>query len=947
MTAQRESSPCPRSIKETPSVPANTQNPGQGRGSREIELRDVQSNLHSLKKLYGLLLVEGNDDQKASSTNLDEKARLLLKKLLDGAAEQVLQSHSKIMAQQSVAVKPERSQGQLKLQSVMGTPETSPMCIRNKDLNCHPATLQVDQSEFKQTLLSTIPGLPVLKFSATTAENRSKQYQGCEKRRLKRLDSTKDKKVLDEAIEKMDKPRDEHLHLHNFDHHSQGDRGPVKDLESKQKTSKCEKPRMKRVREIQRNLSTVSSILDPMGSPAMWVRSESQYNHSDKNGKKDEKNISLPDEVAIAIQRLEACILGDQELTRNVTHCHQSCRTINSINDADILDQLVEKKDGATQTSGPIEQDLVMNQTTKSVLDGNYLPSLRMSHKRLKHKDATLHTGQMSQSCNPVAEKIEVLNQLTSKKDGKAKQNTLTDQLLVNQESNQVPACNDFQSRRLSQMGGKNKETALPDQLLSQTPKIALKINDSLSQVTGQKDRRNMVVTMTNASESRKLDPQRNELSSQIILSQKDQKVCQSSKPIQEKHLLPSQKVGFPAHGKIKDRPTNKTMKITTSKPLKPSHHFVGPTLILEDLVDPHPKKDQRSEKIERRSSKLNQKMMDRSRSGSKKDKPHEVISRPTMRDHQNQMAISPSPSKAKDPLDRPRMRSHKISQMAPQRMNLPRQHEATSDSFSSWTSQQQSSTTTGEREDDPPPQQRIPMQHTARSPSWHVGPTSRMRRNLSREKGIQENSPPPCHMRRRYITAESSSSCSDSPPDRKIGRLRRLKNKLAIIFHHHHHHHHHHHNKHDNDGDEFVKGHRSLQKHHGSLWKHLGKILRHSSKAEDHGKLMAEVCGEHAAENFTRSKARNMPRKAQQGHLHALVEGLLRHIWHRKKSKPSMTNIKRLGEAYNGKGDVKKLHWWQNFHKRGGLKLANKIKPRIRLGFRAKKPQLRDAHMR
>ncbi|KAG0462271.1 hypothetical protein HPP92_020747 [Vanilla planifolia] len=59
----------------------------------DSELESLISQLHSLKKLYGLL-------QKRSPTDhlLDEKSRLLLKKLLDDAAHQVLQTQVKVIS---------------------------------------------------------------------------------------------------------------------------------------------------------------------------------------------------------------------------------------------------------------------------------------------------------------------------------------------------------------------------------------------------------------------------------------------------------------------------------------------------------------------------------------------------------------------------------------------------------------------------------------------------------------------------------------------------------------------------------------------------------------------------------------------------------------------------------------------------------------------------------
>ncbi|CAL5368818.1 unnamed protein product [Camellia sinensis] len=60
-----------------------------------MELEDVESDLQALRKLYGLLQSNGNGSQSESLEYLDEKARVVLKNLLDGATERVFEAHSK------------------------------------------------------------------------------------------------------------------------------------------------------------------------------------------------------------------------------------------------------------------------------------------------------------------------------------------------------------------------------------------------------------------------------------------------------------------------------------------------------------------------------------------------------------------------------------------------------------------------------------------------------------------------------------------------------------------------------------------------------------------------------------------------------------------------------------------------------------------------------------
>ncbi|KAK1324770.1 hypothetical protein QJS10_CPA01g03037 [Acorus calamus] len=64
-------------------------------GKVELELEDVWSDVQSLRKLYGLLHISGNVEEREGSENLDEKSRFLLKRLLDGATQQAFQFQAK------------------------------------------------------------------------------------------------------------------------------------------------------------------------------------------------------------------------------------------------------------------------------------------------------------------------------------------------------------------------------------------------------------------------------------------------------------------------------------------------------------------------------------------------------------------------------------------------------------------------------------------------------------------------------------------------------------------------------------------------------------------------------------------------------------------------------------------------------------------------------------
>ncbi|GAV78667.1 hypothetical protein CFOL_v3_22132 [Cephalotus follicularis] len=153
--------------------------------------------------------------------------------------------------------------------------------------------------------------------------------------------------------------------------------------------------------------------------------------------------------------------------------------------------------------------------------------------------------------------------------------------------------------------------------------------------------------------------------------------------------------------------------------------------------------------------------------------------------------------------------------------------------------------------------------------------------------------------------------------PTKEIGGLKRLKNKLGLIFHHHHHHHHHHHDSDTKPG------------HTKSTWNNLRHMFDHSNKKQN------KAYADHAAGKLRKSTVSKLPSKQQVGHFHALVEGLMRHVHHSKTSKPSIGGVGRLQNR-----KMKKLHWWQMLKRRGGVKLPNR--GHVKLGFKSKKRQLR-----
>ncbi|WCJ25164.1 kokopelli [Euphorbia peplus] len=156
-----------------------------------------------------------------------------------------------------------------------------------------------------------------------------------------------------------------------------------------------------------------------------------------------------------------------------------------------------------------------------------------------------------------------------------------------------------------------------------------------------------------------------------------------------------------------------------------------------------------------------------------------------------------------------------------------------------------------------------------------------------------------------------SSRKMHRKSPDKATGRLRRLKNKLQLIFHHHHHHHHHH-----NHGEKSASN--DTKDHRRSMWKHLGTIFHHKEKEKMYEKQAVR-------------KLKTLPvTKKQAGQFQTLVKGMARHVKQSKKAKVPKGRIP-------GHRDNKQ--WWKLFHGRQGRGVKLPKGGRIRLG---KKPQLR-----
>ncbi|KAL5546925.1 hypothetical protein UlMin_006612 [Ulmus minor] len=165
------------------------------------------------------------------------------------------------------------------------------------------------------------------------------------------------------------------------------------------------------------------------------------------------------------------------------------------------------------------------------------------------------------------------------------------------------------------------------------------------------------------------------------------------------------------------------------------------------------------------------------------------------------------------------------------------------------------------------------------------------------------------------YLRREKKNS------EKTIGRLRRIKNKLGLIFHHHHHHHHHHHDNNRNP----------LEGHKRSSWKHLQKIF--------HGKSREKkiVHGQEVGKKDRKSVVKHDKKGA--GNVNALAKGLLGQVGRPRNSKAGGKGGMQGLRPRNMKAE-KRFNWW-HLLRHGGVKLPNR-RGRVKLGFGNARPKLK-----
>ncbi|CAO2043590.1 unnamed protein product [Urochloa humidicola] len=160
---------------------------------------------------------------------------------------------------------------------------------------------------------------------------------------------------------------------------------------------------------------------------------------------------------------------------------------------------------------------------------------------------------------------------------------------------------------------------------------------------------------------------------------------------------------------------------------------------------------------------------------------------------------------------------------------------------------------------------------------------------------------------------------------EKRVGRLRMLKSKIAMVFHHRHDHHHH-----FGRGGQEEEGPSSRaipgEHHRGSPWGFLGEMFHRTERRGKEKTTSRMVVGAPPAKS--RGGA-----GAGAGNIHALFDAVRRHLRSKRRA-PATASVKMRRTANRSRALAKKMHWWQRLKQRRGRKEVAAGRPRRRLGF-------------
>ncbi|XXG43890.1 hypothetical protein AAC387_Pa01g3827 [Persea americana] len=868
-----------------------------------MELEDLRSDLNALKKLYGLLQSKGNILQVSGSENLDDTSRQLLKKLLDGATEQAFQSHSKITTEKSSAsVLPDSLQK-------LPTSNTNPSMEKET-----PKSAQAPEERDESQSHQGASAAELQKKLKRETRKEGSFCRICEKSDAKgQILSTKEKNISSDSNEKTQMMNKNHVHrpghgrFKTQDHLSKTEQG--KQLESREEETQGP------LAKIHKNPRTVG--LGPHSTISLLVLHKGSENGPLELNKKKEKKsktgqTTISDEAAMAIRRIDdhlpvkkepenSIIVPGQMLIQHPfqvkelpTH-HQHVKAPNL--------QTNELKSWPVETSGPT----------------------------MKADDLL-----------PIQHKCRRTDNMDPPPDHTPNESSL----LMGKSTNQMSekALEDQRSRCTVRLVGPTLERTLTQR----------KKDAKVSEFSGPDQKRKQQTT------DRKINPHA------LHKTETKRKISASSSI-----KVPTNLNRHRVHKKERDSTDRMMSRITGPRPSRPERILTTRT-VDNVLINQKQKQKQRV----------------RSRQSHTQDPAkHAPKVGPTLEKLSTRIISSSGPVKALhgemiDGQDsnqqKKRMRHQLTWKETPRRTNRkPIQEKSTSSctSCSSASRTSDSSSTPSRRVARADSRERkLPnrmLTHRAlaaemrlprRTMTHHAVPTPntrklplppppREKRSLTKPKIHGKALPHKEESSDRmvgplsHVGPTTSANVTHQVEEKRTeGRLRRFRNKLGIIFHHHHHHHHHHHlgghqsgvNGEDDDRSESSE---VVHHHHRSLWRYLRDMMHHTAK-EGHVKLAAEVGRERAEGTVGKSVVRRATRKQQKGHLHALVERLLRHLWHSKKQQKRLgkSGSRKIHSNNNNKGKKVKQHWWQRFHGRRGVKLANHKNARPTLSFRRPK---------
>ncbi|XP_077215495.1 kokopelli [Tasmannia lanceolata] len=854
---------------------------------------------------------------------LDEKSRLLLKKLLDAATEQAFQCPIKIIGEQSnPSILPHYTQlGNFQTVSKSQPSDDIVNEIRRSDNDSkfHQITMQKGESSNQQRSPRILEKKPKI-----TMESEKEGRDSGKPRRRKvheiHRNLSIEKSLLDSknsstmccgtdcgSLELSHKFSDEPTIRRTDGQIAVGQvRSPAE-----AKTRKCNLPHQMLNQQVVLTREVVtghsgkrgmSQISDIRGGPAESTRTSQERNEPVRMmSRKQSRTRKMADQMMSqnskdARERPEMSRMATIE--RVVVTQNESK---NRMEDP-LVPQL--KKDMASQTSGLSETaDPSPSQTTKPIVAKNQLPS-----------QGGAKIGKTGQPGSVLSQTLErnIEKKPTTQTDGEMMNQTVGPSLKKESTNQHKPKLTETPHKR-DQVGPHEGRPIDPFRE-NRTPTIEPTVVTSVGAAGDRWAHQQSKKKMEDVLVPHQKKDRANQKGGPSEMT--DQIPSQSTKPSVAKNQLPSQ------GGKIiKSTMPSQTLSQTLEKNVekKPTNQMDGKMMTL--AVVPTPKKDPTNQSRARMRETLQRKV----RVGQHDDgpSPPSHSKRSVMLTHQLDRFQKKNRSLEKMTKQKPYQTKHQfIQETSETDSSLSRTTHSDSTSYPQTCS-------SSESEDVP----RRMLTHSTVGPTLtpkdkslprrmlthHVGTASETRtaplprrKSLHRQKTLSHHivmDPRPHHVEPTNRTSKSV----DRHHPIKEGRLRRFKNKLGIIFHHHHHHHIHGRDPTSSDDNQHHP-------HRRSLWNSLQQNFHHTSK-EPHTKPISMA-------HKDRSTVKNSPHR----HLHALLDGFLAHVWH---SKATESDRARSAAGRRRVKKKKQLHWWQKFRKLGGVKLANPRSPRLMLRYR------------